>query len=63
MQDNMFFLAGIFTFFVCLRFRFKIFNHECSEGLKILILNRKQKSKNHNKKHNFPNDNTRQLDI
>ena len=38
--------AGIFTFFVCLRFKFKIFNHERSEGLKILNLNRKQ---THNK--------------
>ena len=49
------FLARLFTFFVCLRFSFNIFNHQHSEGIKILNL-KKQKSQ---QKHNFPNDNTR----
>ena len=34
--------AEIFTFLVCLRFKFKLFNPEQSEGLKNLNLNRKQ---------------------
>ena len=42
MKDDMFF-AGIFTFLVCLRFKFKPKTN--------------QKSKKHNKKHIVPNDN------
>ena len=49
MLDDMFF-AGIFTFL----FFFKILEFKPKTN---------QKSKNHNKKHIVPNDNTRWLDI
>ena len=32
-RETICFLDGIFTFSVCLWFKFKIFNHECSEKL------------------------------
>jgi len=34
MQLSVCFLSGLFTFFVCLLFKFIIFNHERSEGFK-----------------------------
>ena len=40
-----FFLVWIFTFFVSLRFKFKIFNHKRTEWSKILNLNQKQTKK------------------
>ena len=60
-----YFFVGIFTFLVCLRFKFKLFNPERSKGLKNLNLNRKptKKVKNYGKKNIVPNDNTRWLDI
>ena len=57
MRDNMFF-AGIFTFLVCLRFKFKFFNPSLCSGLQNLNLTRKKNKKvKITTKHNFPNDN------
>ena len=60
MRDDMFF-AGIFTFLVCLRFKFKFFTTFTTFRIKKLEFKPKtnQKSKKHNKKHIFPFINTR----